>query len=662
MRFKPKKTRSMSLGKKLLFSFLIILVLSLTAASLFAFLTSRENLRTQVAANSATIANGVSRLVDGEIQPKCDLIDYFISHGSMNYDQPETIQNQIAPFVTSFPDIESMIVTNDMKQFVNYPTSDMTDYDPTSRFWYQQAQLANGETTITSPYFSKVTNSMTISIAKTTPNKRNVASIFLSLEDLSNMVKNTKVGKSGHAFIITSDGHVVSDSKWEAGTDNDVTKEIANQKKDQHTFVTSVNGESYHITYVTNKLTGWKVATMVPDKEISDASHALFYQNIIVLVIASVIGGIIIWLITRMIARRLDKLAKAAEAISSGDLTVKVKIESNDEIGRIGDAFNKMRQSLNGLIQSIHRSADDIAASSEELTASAEETSSSTNEITHSISQSAQQTEENSQIIGENAEQLKEVNTWLQMASTSATNLAELSRNSDSTAKEGNELVQKAVNEMNQIDTSVTTANGVVQGLAKKSGDIQTILQTINQISDQTNLLALNAAIEAARAGESGKGFSVVAEEVRKLAEQSSEAAKNIEGLIREIVEEIHASLKTFDNIQSSVAGGYNAVQKTAENFRELQKAADLIATDLNGMNNLLAEVSESSDLVSSAMEQVKASSIESTQHNAEIAASAEEQLAAMEEVTAASESLAKLAEDLQKEIEQFKTDRENKA
>ncbi|XRJ18340.1 methyl-accepting chemotaxis protein [Bacillus velezensis] len=215
-----------------------------------------------------------------------------------------------------------------------------------------------------------------------------------------------------------------------------------------------------------------------------------------------------------------------------------------------------MGESLRGLISAIQNSVDNVAASSEELTASASQTSKATEHITMAIEQFSNGNEEQSEKVDSSSAKLNHINDGLAAVSRTSSSITEASKQSKEAAGTGEEYVQQTVGQMNLINQSVQQAEAVVKGLEAKSKDITHILRVINGIADQTNLLALNAAIEAARAGEYGRGFSVVAEEVRKLAVQSAGSAKEIEKLIQEITAEINTSLHMFTSVNEEVQSG----------------------------------------------------------------------------------------------------------
>ncbi|WP_411813183.1 methyl-accepting chemotaxis protein [Bacillus vallismortis] len=314
-----------------------------------------------------------------------------------------------------------------------------------------------------------------------------------------------------------------------------------------------------------------------------------------------------------------------------------------------------MASSLRSLIHAIQDSVENVAASSEELTASAGQTSKATEHITLAIEQFSNGNEKQNENIETAAEHIYQMNDGLANMAQASEVITDSSVQSTEIASEGGKLVHQTVGQMNVIDKSVKEAEQVVRGLETKSKDITNILRVINGIADQTNLLALNAAIEAARAGEYGRGFSVVAEEVRKLAVQSADSAKEIEGLIIEIVKEINTSLGMFQSVNQEVQTGLDITDKTEMSFTRISEMTNQIAGELQNMSATVQQLSASSEEVSGASEHIASISKESSAHIQDIAASAEEQLASMEEISSSAETLSSMAEELRDMTKRFK-------
>jgi methyl-accepting chemotaxis protein len=417
----------------------------------------------------------------------------------------------------------------------------------------------------------------------------------------------------------------------------------------------SMKNEDKKMAFTTNKLTGWKIAGTMYKSEIEEASQPVLNMGMIVLAASILIGGILIIFIVGSITRPLKRLVQSSQKISSGDLTETVQIRSKDELGELGDSFNEMGESLRSLISAIQDSVDNVAASSEQLTASASQTSKATEHITMAIEQFSNGNEDQSEKVESSSKQLSMMNDGLHHMTQTTSAISEASLQSTEIAGTGEQLVQQTVGQMNSINESVQQAESVVKGLEGKSKDITNILRVINSIADQTNLLALNAAIEAARAGEYGRGFSVVAEEVRKLAVQSADSSKEIEKLIQEIVSEIEKSLHMFKAVNQEVQSGLSITDDTKESFQNIFGMTNEIAGKLQTMNTTAEQLSDNSQHVTSAVSDIADVSRESSASIQDIAASAEEQLASMEEISSSANTLAQMAEELRDLTKRFK-------
>jgi methyl-accepting chemotaxis protein len=249
-------------------------------------------------------------------------------------------------------------------------------------------------------------------------------------------------------------------------------------------------------------------------------------------------GGIIFFL-TIKITGPIKEMAKITKKMGDGDLSVDLQSvvdkSSNDEIGMLARGFNDMANQFRQIIKHLSMVTDQVAASSEELAASADQSAQAANQISLSIVEIANGAEHQASAVDRSTNAVEQMSLKLKQIVENTGLAAEQSEKATRTAVAGETSIEKAVNQMNQIEQTVNSSASIVMFLGDRSKEIGEIVDTITNIAGQTNLLALNAAIEAARAGDQGRGFAVVADEVRKLAEQSEEAAKKITVLINEI-------------------------------------------------------------------------------------------------------------------------------
>lgn len=375
----------------------------------------------------------------------------------------------------------------------------------------------------------------------------------------------------------------------------------------------------------------------------------------IVLLVVIALSTLAVILFTNKIKKRLSIMTTALHLAGNGDFTKEVDDKTGDEIGDLSRSYNQMTNNLKDMMSKVIMASEHVASSSEELTASAEQTSKATETITESIQEVANGAEQSTVSVNETATAFEEVTTRVQSIAENASFVSEISSQAQQKAKEGGEYVSKTVTQINSISQSVNESGAVLKSLDKRSQQIGNISGVISGIAEQTNLLALNAAIEAARAGEHGKGFAVVADEVRKLAEQSRESSSQITTLIHDIQQDMIRSNKSMEQVTFDVKDGLEIIQDTENNFKEILAYMEKLADQINDMAATTEEVTASIEEVTSAVVEISNISNETSLHSQNVAASAEEQLASMEEITASANSLSSLAEDLQEIISKFK-------
>lgn len=377
--------------------------------------------------------------------------------------------------------------------------------------------------------------------------------------------------------------------------------------------------------------------------------------TIIVILVAMILSIAIGWFIAQMISRPLKRVVTLVGQVANGDLTHLSDIDTKDEVGVLAKSMNAMVISLRKLMQDVMNTSQQVAASSEELTASAEQTSRATEEITSTIQGIAEGAEVSTVSLEESSNGLEEVTLGIQNIADSSNNISEASSLATSQAKMGGEYVTKTAQQIHAINESVNESSKAIRSLDKRSQEIGDITKVITEIANQTNLLALNAAIEAARAGEHGKGFAVVADEVRKLAEQSQQSSQQISGLINEIQLDMTLSNNSINQVKLDVNEGLTIVGKTEESFEVILNSLDKVGMQIDDLAATAEQMSASAQEVSANVASSTSMSRESSTNSQTVAAATEEQLASMEEISSASNNLSEMAMNLQELVSKFK-------
>lgn len=420
-----------------------------------------------------------------------------------------------------------------------------------------------------------------------------------------------------------------------------------------------VAGSSYQTAYMPLKDQNGNIIGMLytgaNQSILASLTQSLFTQFAIVLVIVIMVSVILVLFFTRKINKRLNALKSAFESAGNGDMTIEVSDKTGDELSELSVYYNKMRMKLNDTIQTVQQSALQLASASQQLSAGAEETNQASEKITEAVQQIANGAQDQITRIENSESSLKQASADIRDISANTAAIADKGQLAQSKADIGQKEIANVQAQMDAIHQSIQKSGEIIHQLDGRSKQIEQILSVITQIADQTNLLALNAAIEAARAGEQGKGFAVVADEVRKLAEESQQSAGQISKLIIEIQKDMNRSARAVEHVKTEAAEGVTMIQRTRAAFKEIAAATGEISAEISDLSASVTNISASAHQINDSFAANTADIKESTKNTRQAAALTEEQFAAMEEITAASETLSQLAEELTGIISQFK-------
>ena len=392
----------------------------------------------------------------------------------------------------------------------------------------------------------------------------------------------------------------------------------------------------------------------------SEKSNELANTSIITVGIVAAVAVILSLalglMVVRMITRPLSEVVAGMGEMAKGNLSAAPPlVRSRDEIGQVAQAVGVMQANLRTLLKQFAQSAENMAAASEELTASASQSAQAANQVAASIAQVAQGSEKQLTAVDNTAAVVQQMSAGIQQVASNAGNVSEVADKTSQAGHDGKSAIEQVITQMDSIGQGTAQVGDAIGKLSASSKQIGEIVGVISAIAAQTNLLALNAAIEAARAGEQGRGFAVVADEVRKLAEQSGDAAKQISSLIDENRQNIELAVVAMQSGNVEVKRGIEIVGSAGDAFTKIAALVQEVSVEVREISAAVEEMASGSEQMVGSMKDIERVSKSTAGETQTVSAATQEQSASMHEIATASQNLAKMAEGLQVAIAGFR-------
>ena len=395
-------------------------------------------------------------------------------------------------------------------------------------------------------------------------------------------------------------------------------------------------------------------------QDMAAASHATYESarttTIVVILIIALLTVGIGYYFYRLIGGFLSQFLDVSQRVYRGDMTVNLDYDTQDEFGKIANSYNDTLGKIRSITAEIQKIANELTHSAETMSTGVNESAQVVNSIAVSINDIAELSMSQNKNVDTASSALDNIVNSVNDVADLAKQTADKANDVGTTVNQGIEGINVIVQHMNRIETMVRTSADQVDTLGHRSEEIGQIVETIVNISGQTNLLALNAAIEAARAGEHGRGFAVVAEEIRKLAENSQDAAQHIAELIGTIQEETKKAVEAMHNGNKGVRQGADVVKEAMGEFSQVTGMVDSMVAQMAQVADHIHQVSAESNNVVEATSQVTNDSNKIASETQQVSAASEEQSATMHELAGENTKLADMAKRLQEQLKVFRT------
>ncbi|ARD42910.1 methyl-accepting chemotaxis protein [Colwellia sp. PAMC 21821] len=505
------------------------------------------------------------------------------------------LYNLYEDFGTSHPDLLYVYTGTKEGGFVQYPLEELGGYDPRERPWYKQA-LASPDTAILTEAYQDVIGKPVVTSALVVKNKQGdivgVQGLDVTLSTLTDILSNTKLGESGYLMLIDDSGTVLADAKTPENNFKNIKDlssplfSILQNTPNQDHFSTEHLGQNVDVASYYSKALKWRFVGVIHSDEILAPAYRMSMTiAMIALIMVTLFIAIGFWLANRIV-QPINRVAQGLRDIAQGEgnLTKRLDIIGQDEVSELAQWFNQF-------LDSIHQLVVDIKACASTLNVAANESGIQIADVKAVSYQQEQSIDNVNSLIATMTDIAHQTSSDCQESSMTIMKTEEYS-------KKGTALISVTVSEVSSLNQSLSESSQSMKSLEMESENITKILDVIRSIAEQTNLLALNAAIEAARAGEQGRGFAVVADEVRTLAQRSRSATEEIDTVLMNLLDKTRVvSQQMGVNVEQSTQT-IEKIEQANQSFNEISSLVGQVKENISRITHAADQQRSSSDLI----------------------------------------------------------------
>lgn len=662
---KQKRNKSkFSIGMKFNLTLAVLIAVSLIVLGTVSIFTTGQTLENNAKSTAHELVEQTSQTVELFFREFEDLLIVFSSNPNVRKSASNDVFRLrvfelMENVYVANENVETVFFMSAEESWLSYPKIDDHDYlisketfdsmeDSLDITWSAPKKDENGEyyMVVTMPVYNSTHTSY-----------YGVVGIEVNLEYITMLLNNIQLGSRGYPVLIGKDlttlthqnseivGKPVSVEAIRKAVENEDYSPIDYEYNNEDKFAVLAKAENVDL---------FILGTMFKDEFRSQVT-AIAYTVIIVLGISIAVSVVISFAISRTITKSTNILEENMAHIRQGDLTQKVNVKSKDEIGIIGRHLQETIDAVSSLLKNVHVVSDNLARSAESLASTAEETSASSEDVARTVENIAKGATEQATDADEGAVVARKLSDKFSELSDNTRTLMTSTEN----VMIANEVGINSMDELKSKSALSDQANKDIELVIKQLNDrtqsISNILNAISSIAEQTNLLALNASIEAARAGEHGRGFTVVAEEIRKLAEESSKSAEEIRDIVSTIQDDSNLTVQSMKALKGFAKEQSLAVVKVNEAFDTISGSIGTITENISSISDNVIALEEDKTAIVSSIENISAVSEETAASAEEVTATMQQQHVAVEEVARAADALNEISIQLKNELNQFK-------
>ncbi|MHA7879405.1 MAG: methyl-accepting chemotaxis protein [Saccharospirillum sp.] len=571
--------KTLSIRARLMISVALSTALLVGLSSLFSFHQTRTGVVSGIDDRIRLTGQTTSAYVSSWINSRGQVVRAAAERLSANADIMATVRQGQAS-----GDFLYMYLGTAQGQMQMHPSESLpADFDPRTRPWYQQAQ-SQQRLVLTPPYRDANSGDLVMTFAQ--PTQSGVVGADVRLTDIVDQVLAVQLGDSGYAALIDNDNRILVHPEQQR-QGQDLQQLVGNVRLSPQRVDVQIDGSDWFASAFPIEGTQWRLLLMVPRGEVFAPLNTLagtsLTTSVITIVVLTLVSGLMISALLKPLVKLGDAMADIAQG--EADLSRRLDIAREDEIGRLSRAFNRFVESIHQLVRETLESSTHLA----QLSDSARGNAQNNNDAVQ-----LQQAE-----ISQVAAAINEMSSTAAEVANNASDTADAAKHASEEGKNGMDNARENKQRMGKLTAQIDNATGVIRQLDEQALQINSILSTIQDIAEQTNLLALNAAIEAARAGEQGRGFAVVADEVRALSQRTHEATGEIQAMIETLQQQTQDAVAIMDESKTLTGDTANSAQVVTDSLTAIAQAIDDISSRAHSIAEAAREQNSATDEIS---------------------------------------------------------------